>query len=944
MKYKKLLFTLSIIPLILLTSCDFLSSQNELEVKFNESDLEFAIDQEFDYSIFTVSNKNTNELIYDFDIYLDNTFIKDGEILKEKGTFDLTIKVEGYKDYVLNNSLYVFNNELKVDTSNIRLTYKVGEAITFNGLKVYDKFNNEVKDYNLDYKEGHIFTNKGRYQVVISKKDYISATFYLTIEERLEIKLDTINIKKIYTIGEEFSLNNLIVKDNLGNEIVDYTSSIKEGTILNEEGKFVVTITYLDYLPASFEIEVTSLKLMEIKTYPKQDYIIGENFDFSDIEIIDSTSNEEITDYIFKLNGNLIDSSYVFKSLGEFEIIVESNGYLSVGYIVTVNNSGLYVDSLPNKVDYLVGESFSLEGLKVTDHFNIINDYQVSLNEGYIFKHKGEVEIKITKEGFNSTSFKINVLNKKGLFIKAKPTKVYYELGDTFDPSGLIIQDNNTYQEIKDYSLSLNSGVALNTLGVINVEVKKENYPVTSFEIEVLPKFEVNEVREFKIYTLNDTHGAFIRDSENNEAGMAYIGKYFKERKDENTLILSMGDMFQGGLESNDTHGNIMVDAMNLIGFDAMALGNHEFDWGEEILKNNADLASFPFLSSNAFKADTNQLLDFILPSYTFNLANLKVGVIGSAREDMGSSILGSISKNYVFPNPISYIKDESDKLRDLGCDLVILASHDEGFEGYSGEPTEFNSLTTISNISNERYVDSMLFAHDHLRKSGVYNDVSFLEAGGNGEYFGEVTINVKKVNDNEYQIVNNTSRYVNAYTTCKEEDQEISNLVNKYDDLIRNRDSVIYTFKSSYSREEFGEIVCQAIFWFMNKYNYIFDNRNIYLTTHNTAGIRNEVNSGPFTYADLVKACPFDNCLALQKCTTSEMKYLKNNRALINYQNPNGKIDDDGYYYCGTISYVAEWTDYSGDSITTDYTLYPEYIIGDVVYEFLINNHGLNL
>ena len=160
MKYKKLLFTLSIIPLILLTSCDFLSSQNELEVKFNESDLEFVIDQEFDYSIFTVSNKNTNELISDFDIYLDNTFIEDGEILKENGTFDLTIKVEGYKDYVLNDSLYVFNNELKVDTSNIRLTYKVGEAITFNGLKVYDKFNNEVKDYNLDYKEGHIFTYK----------------------------------------------------------------------------------------------------------------------------------------------------------------------------------------------------------------------------------------------------------------------------------------------------------------------------------------------------------------------------------------------------------------------------------------------------------------------------------------------------------------------------------------------------------------------------------------------------------------------------------------------------------------------------------------------------------------------------------------------------------------------------------------------------------------
>src|SRR5690554_2041853 len=85
------------------------------------------------------------------------------------------------------------------------------------------------------------------------------------------------------------------------------------------------------------------------------------------------------------------------------------------------------------------------------------------------------------------------------------------------------------------------------------------------------------------IYTLNDFHGAIFENKSAGEIGLSKIGNFLKtvkEKQPNNTVILSAGDMFQGAAVSAMTRGKVVVDIMNYIGFDAMALGNHEFDWG----------------------------------------------------------------------------------------------------------------------------------------------------------------------------------------------------------------------------------------------------------------------------------------------------------------------------------------------------------------------------
>ena len=115
----------------------------------------------------------------------------------------------------------------------------------------------------------------------------------------------------------------------------------------------------------------------------------------------------------------------------------------------------------------------------------------------------------------------------------------------------------------------------------------------------------------FDVYSVNDLHGK-LTDGDNHP-GVDELSAYFKnaKAKNENTILLSAGDMWQGASESNLTRGNIITEWMNEMDFVSMTLGNHEYDWGEDAIENNAELAEFPFLALNVYDKATNQRVDY---------------------------------------------------------------------------------------------------------------------------------------------------------------------------------------------------------------------------------------------------------------------------------------------------------------------------------------------
>ena len=110
----------------------------------------------------------------------------------------------------------------------------------------------------------------------------------------------------------------------------------------------------------------------------------------------------------------------------------------------------------------------------------------------------------------------------------------------------------------------------------------------------------------YDFYAINDLHGKL--DDADGQPGVDELTTYLKNARtaNPNSIFLSTGDMWQGSYESNMTGGLIMTEWMNDLGFASMTLGNHEYDWGSDAIRENAAIADFPMLAINIYDRETN--------------------------------------------------------------------------------------------------------------------------------------------------------------------------------------------------------------------------------------------------------------------------------------------------------------------------------------------------
>ena len=168
--------------------------------------------------------------------------------------------------------------------------------------------------------------------------------------------------------------------------------------------------------------------------------------------------------------------------------------------------------------------------------------------------------------------------------------------------------------------------------------------------------------------------------------------------------------------------------------------------------------------------------------------------------------------------------------------------------------------------------------------------------------------------------------------TYCSTPNNEVLALLEKYKDQIVNPDSVVYTFKHSYSRDDFVLVVCKAIAWAIHNNPGIFDAEKVTYVTHNIAGIKKSVSSGEFTYADLEEVCPHDNAIAIQKCTQTQVEFWQTNTSNICYATGIYSLSN-GLTNIGTINYVAQ--NY-GSGHQQSFKEYDEFTAKTALFEFL--------
>ena len=230
-----------------------------------------------------------------------------------------------------------------------------------------------------------------------------------------------------------------------------------------------------------------------------------------------------------------------------------------------------------------------------------------------------------------------------------------------------------------------------------------------------LQSFDSKSTKHITILHTNDTHSHIDPFPSNhtryaNKGGIARRATLVDEVRIENpnTLLLDAGDIFQGTPYFNYYGGELEFKLMSLLKYDAVTIGNHDFDNGIDGLYAQLPHAKFNFLSANYnFK---NTVLDtHVKPYKVFKRDGIKIGVFG-----IGIKLQGLVdSRNYKetkYLNPIEIAQDMSRILKeDEQCDLVICLSH-LGYN-YAPERKEIGDLELASKTKN---IDLIIGGHTH--------------------------------------------------------------------------------------------------------------------------------------------------------------------------------------------------------------------------------------
>lgn len=223
--------------------------------------------------------------------------------------------------------------------------------------------------------------------------------------------------------------------------------------------------------------------------------------------------------------------------------------------------------------------------------------------------------------------------------------------------------------------------------------------------------FSCASAQELTVLHVNDTHSHMDPERSGVNAGRGGVveqAAYFDEVRSEegrrNVLLLHAGDFSQGTSYFTELGGDLEIDVLNAQGFDAVALGNHEFDNGMEELARRLKNLKMPVVCANYDFSDT-PLAKLIKPYAIVRKAGLKIGVIGLLT-DLSVVVDSDIASRLKYLDPSETVMKYAGYLKnDRGCDLVICLSH----LGYEGE-----FYTDVDLAGTVRNVDLIVGGHSH--------------------------------------------------------------------------------------------------------------------------------------------------------------------------------------------------------------------------------------
>ena len=410
--------------------------------------------------------------------------------------------------------------------------------------------------------------------------------------------------------------------------------------------------------------------------------------------------------------------------------------------------------------------------------------------------------------------------------------------------------------------------------------------------------FKQKEVK-IKIFQTSDIHGWLMNSGSGQqdtyEYRLAYIANQInKARTDkqnyDDVLLVDGGDIYQGNVVSNKTNGNALRAYLDIMNYDAVCLGNHEFDWGVtqfaadkqatvpayEIgdLSNDPDI---PVLAANLYNADTNDHVDFTKQYSIVNKAGYKIALIGYI-PDYSSDILEKRIAPYKIDDDIdNFTKIVQQVNSEEKPDLTIVVAHDE--------PKK------IANKLSNQDVQFLTGGHDHKARTGIAkSSIPYMQADAFANGYATATITIKPnkevicdEQDIQYFAIADDDKKIEMLYDNQDNvdslDKDILNLSHIAWDSIKDAMTVELGFinqaiskKQKISGDEIATVAGNWITTLMKTA------ANTDIAFYNSGGIRTNFNipSGQstktITTGDIYTMLPFNNSLLVYKLTPKQI------------------------------------------------------------------------
>ena len=386
---------------------------------------------------------------------------------------------------------------------------------------------------------------------------------------------------------------------------------------------------------------------------------------------------------------------------------------------------------------------------------------------------------------------------------------------------------------------------------------------------------------QLTIMHTNDTHAHHLPQGRSGDGGVARQATVVKSIREEvaNSLLLDAGDRFTGTLFHKYYQGRENIQLMNALGYDAMALGNHEFDNGLEVLEQFVSAAQFPVLSANTDFGDLGALAEKVPGTTVLEVGGESIGIIGLVTAETPE-----ITINFPGKENIKWTDDYAgvvnaavEKLTEQGVNKIVLVTH-------------IGMGVDMAVAAKVRGVDVIVGGHSHTVVSDIFKEgretrypmvvddldgkpVYIVQAGDRDRYLGRLNLrfddegNVTRARGDLVLL----SRFITPDPEVKALVDELAKPIEKLQNTPVAGDigapvvsEQLLTNKSCRDGEcLLGNLIADAI----------RAESGAQIVFQNGGGLRADIDEGEITVGEVLTVLPFGNTVATLKLKGADVR-----------------------------------------------------------------------